>query len=52
MEEVAARWRVFQRSIQEIKAQNADTDFDELQVIIDSAVEEVRRDKSKADAKE
>lgn len=49
--EEAVRWRVFQSTVQDIKARNADTDPDELQAIIDSAVKEVRaerRSKSKA----
>ena len=36
------RWRVFHRTVQDIKARNADTDPDELQGIIDDAVREVR----------
>ncbi len=50
--EEAVRWRVFHRSIQDIKARNADTGADELQSIIDDAVREVRDDrraKAKAD---
>ena len=50
--EEAVRWRVFHRTIQDIKARNADTDPDELQGIIDDAVREVRDDrraKGKAD---
>src|SRR5580700_9143536 len=37
--EEAVRWRVFNRSVQDIKARNADPD--ELQAVIDAAVAEV-----------
>jgi len=50
--EEAVRWRVFHRSVQNIKERNADTDPDELQRIIDEAVSEVRAEryaKGKAD---
>jgi hypothetical protein len=50
--EEAVRWRVFHRTVQDIKARNADTGPDELQSIIDDAVREVRDDrraKGKAD---
>ena len=50
--EEAVRWRVFHRTVQDIKARNADTDPDELQGIIDDAVREVhddRRAKGKVD---
>ena len=40
--EEAVRAQVFHRTIQDIKARNADTDPDELQSIIDQAVQEVR----------
>lgn len=40
--EEAVRTQVFHRTIQDIKARNADTDPDELQSIIDQAVQEVR----------
>jgi hypothetical protein len=40
--EEAVRWRVFHRTVQDIKARNADTDPAELQAIIDGAVREVR----------
>ena len=40
--EEAVRAQVFHRTIQDIKARNADTDPDELQAIIDQAVQEVR----------
>ena len=50
--EEAVRWHVFHRTVQDIKARNADTDPDELQALIDDAVREVRaerRAKRKAD---
>ena len=50
--EEAVRSRVFHRTVQDIKARNAETDPDELQSIIDEAVREVRdekRAKQKAD---
>ena len=40
--EEAVRWRVFHRTVQDIQANNADTDPDELQGVIDEAVREVR----------
>ena len=40
--EEAVRAQVFHRTIQDIKARNADTDPNELQSIIDQAVQEVR----------
>jgi hypothetical protein len=40
--EEAVRWRVFQRTVQDVKARNADADPDELQRIVDGAVREVR----------
>jgi hypothetical protein len=43
--EEAVRWRVFHRTVQDIKAQNADTDPDELQNLIDEAVREVREER-------
>lgn len=43
--EEAVRWHVFHRSVQDIKARNADTDPDELQALIDEAVREVRDDR-------
>jgi hypothetical protein len=50
--EEAVRWRVFHRTVQDIKENNADTDPAELQSLIDDAVREVRaerRTKRKAD---
>ena len=43
--EEAVRWRVFHRTIQDIKGRNADADPDEVQSIIDEAVREVRVDR-------
>src|SRR6266849_3769711 len=40
--EEAVRWRVFHRTVQDIRERNADTDPDELQRIIDKTVSEVR----------
>jgi hypothetical protein len=40
--EEAVRAQVFHRTVQDIKARNAGTDPDELQAIIDNAVQEVR----------
>ncbi len=40
--EEAVRWRVFHRTVQDIKAQNAKANPEELQQIIDEAVREVR----------
>jgi hypothetical protein len=50
--EEAVRWRVLQRTIQDIRARNADADPDEIQSIVNEAVSEVRaerRAKQKAD---
>ena len=44
--EEAVRWHVFHRTVQDIKERNADTDPDELQRIIDGAVNEVRDERS------
>jgi hypothetical protein len=49
--EEAVRWRVFHRTVQDIRERNADIDPDELQRIIDETVGEVRTEryaKSKA----
>jgi hypothetical protein len=40
--EEAVRWRVFHRTVQDIKAQNTKANPEELQRIIDEAVREVR----------
>jgi hypothetical protein len=50
--EQAVRAHVFHRTVQDIKARNADTDPDELGALIDNTVREVRaerRAKEKAD---
>ena len=50
--EEAVRWRVLHRTIQDIKARNANADPDEIQRMVDEAVGEVRaerRAKQKAD---
>jgi hypothetical protein len=44
--EEAVRWRIFNRTVQEIKARNADADPDELQAIVDGALREVRAQRS------
>jgi len=43
--EDAVRWRVLQRTIQDIRARNADADPDEIQRIVDEAVAEVRAER-------
>lgn len=43
--EEAVRWRVFHRTVQDIKVRNADADPDELQRLIDDAVREVRAER-------
>jgi len=43
--EEAVRWRVFHRTVQDIKARNSDADPDELQSLIDNVVQEVRHDR-------
>jgi hypothetical protein len=43
--EEAVRWRVFHRTVQDIKARNADIDPDEVQHIVDDAVREIRADR-------
>ena len=40
--EEAVRWRVFHRTVQDIKRRNADVDSEELQRVVDDAVHEVR----------
>jgi Ribbon-helix-helix domain len=50
--EEAVRWRVLQRTIQDIWERNSDADPDEVQRLVDEAVSEVRgerRAKQKAD---
>ena len=43
--EEAVRWRVLQRTIQDIWARNADADPDEVQRLVDEAVSEVRAER-------
>ena len=43
--EEAVRWRVFNRTVQDIKAKNADIDLDHLQELVDEALGEVRADR-------
>ena len=43
--EQAVRAHVFHRTVQDIKARNADTDPDELQALIDNTVREVRAER-------
>ena len=43
--EDAVRWRVLHRTIQDIRARNADADPDEIQRIVDKAVSEVRAER-------
>ena len=43
--EEAVRWRIFNRTVQDIKSLNANADPDELQAIIDGAVREVRAER-------
>ena len=40
--EEAVRWRVFHRTVQDIKTRNAKSDPGELQRIVDDAVREIR----------
>jgi Ribbon-helix-helix domain len=50
--EEAVRWRVFQRTVHDIRARNVNADASEIQRIVDEAVSEVRderRAKGKAD---
>jgi Ribbon-helix-helix domain len=48
--EDAIRWRVLQRTIQDIRAHNAVADPDEIQRIVDEAVAEVRAERGQAKA--
>jgi hypothetical protein len=43
--EDAVRWRIFNRTVQEIKSRNTAADPDELQAIIDGAVREARAER-------
>jgi len=48
--EDAVRWRVLQRTIQDIRERNADADPDEIQRTVDEVVSEVRAERrTKAD---
>jgi hypothetical protein len=47
--EDAVRWRIFNRTIQDIKANNAGADPDQLQSIVDQALAEVRDQRTRAD---
>jgi ribbon-helix-helix protein len=44
--EEAVRWRVFHRTVQDIRDRNSDIDPDELQLIIDETVSEVRAERN------
>ena len=43
--EDAVRWRVFHRTLREIKSHNADIDPDNVQRIVDEALREVRAER-------
>ena len=43
--EDAVRWRVFQRTIRDIKARNAGMNPDDVQRIVDDALQEVRAER-------
>lgn len=43
--EEAVRWRVFCRTVQDIKARNADSDSEELQRIVEEATRETRKER-------
>ena len=43
--EEAVRWRIFNRTVREIKARHVNADPDELQAIIDGSVREVRAER-------
>jgi hypothetical protein len=43
--EEAVRWRVFHRTVQDLKTRNADIGPNELQSLIDDAVSEVRAER-------
>jgi hypothetical protein len=44
--EEAVRWRVFDRTVGNIKERNSDTDPEELQRLIDEALSQVRAERS------
>jgi hypothetical protein len=46
--EEAVRWRVLQCTVQDIRERNAGTDPDEIQRIVDEAVQEVRAERRAA----
>lgn len=43
--EEAVRWRVFHRTVRDIRTRNADVDPEEVQHVIDAAVREVRAER-------
>ncbi|MBM4264325.1 MAG: hypothetical protein FJ145_23240 [Deltaproteobacteria bacterium] len=43
--EEAVRWRVFHRTVQDIRMRNADLDPEKLQRLVDDAVDEVRSER-------
>jgi len=43
--EEAVRWRIFNRTVQDIKSRHANADTNELQAIVDRAVREVRSER-------
>jgi len=43
--EEAVRWRIFNRTAQDIKSRHANADTNELQAIVDRAVREVRSER-------
>ena len=43
--EEAVRWRIFNRTVQKIKARNVNADAGELRAIIDGSVREVRAER-------
>ena len=45
--EDAVRWRVFHRTVQDIKGRNTNTNPEELQRVVDAAVREVRTKRTK-----
>ena len=47
--EEAVRWRVFSRTVQDIKAKNAGLDLDHLREIVDEALGEVRAERRTAE---
>ena len=47
--EDAVRWRVFNKTVQDIKAKNAGSSVDDLQKLIDEALGEVRAERRKSE---